>query len=108
MEALVDSAQVKTDTVVGWRGLPMECTVAQLATAFGCAKSTIYRNIYRGDGDDPFKMGAWKNHGRFYIDRLEAADWFHRPMREAFKALIEVACGETTPVLWVPKGSHEN
>jgi len=77
---------------VGWRGLPKVCAVAQLAKNFRCSRSTIYRNIYRGDGDDPFKMGAWKERGKFYIERSEAAYWFYRPMREAMACLINAAC----------------
>jgi hypothetical protein len=91
MEALADN---KAPVSLGWRGLPKVCTVAQLAENFRCSRLTIYRNIYRGDGDDPYKMGAWKERGKFYIDRLEAADWFHRPMREAMASLISAACSD--------------
>ena len=58
----------------------------------------------------PFKDGRVEGTWEIYIDRSEAAHWFNRPHARAvaFKALIEVVCGETTPVLWVPKGSHEN
>jgi hypothetical protein len=98
MKALIDNS----DVIQGWRGLPEVCTVAQLAENFQCSRSTIYKNIYRGDGDDPYKMGAWKERGKFHIDRFEAAHWFYRPMREAFKALIEVACGDAPKILARP------
>jgi len=91
MEALADN---RATVSLGWRGLPEVCTVAQLAENFRCSRSTIYRNIYRGDGDDPFKMGGWKERGKFYVERLEAAQWFYRPMREAMASLINVACSD--------------
>ena len=88
MEALLDNNEVK-----GWRGLPELCTVAQLAENFRCSRSTIYRNIYR---EEIGKDGMWadKINGKWHITRAEAAHWFNRPMREAFKTLIEVACGD--------------
>jgi hypothetical protein len=87
MKALVDTTPVK-----GWRGLPELCTVAQLAENFRCSRSTIYRNIYR---EEVGKDGMWadKVNGRWRIPRIEAAHWFHRPMREAMTTFIMKFCG---------------